>query len=868
MIELTEVYIRYNPYRLTTVMTINGNPLSEDSSLAQAISGKRLQSWIGALPEMLKNERGSREFQIRFHGNALDYDDVKDSFEQARKKGVISNYQTMCEEAVGDSEVYDSILRTYNDLMGDPYFTENLSKSDREGLEGAIKRVQNNVFPIHVIATMSSGKSTLINALLQKKLMPARNEATTAIITEILDDDEKAFSAIVYDINDNEIKTIKQLTYEIMDELNSNTDVSRVSIEGNIPFLEATETRLRLVDTPGPNNARNQNHRETTYRNINSATENMILYVLNYTQLGINDDATLLSYVADEIKKGGKETRDRFIFVLNKIDELKKEDGSVAHAIENTKLYLAKRGIDDPQIFPCSAFAALGLRTFLADIDPYDSEAVEEAVEEYDDDDIRDASKIVIKLNRKEDLHLEQYSTLTPSEQEKIRIRLLNAEERKDRKTEALIHSGICSIESAIRAYVQKYAKAKKIKDFVEPLEQQLIQVEKEAVAKLAALSGGEEALEIQRRSQAICDMIQQGEEARKFKKQIEKIDPVPEIKETAEGLVSSANEQLVKRFKHLGEEIEGRDNALKFLNAFSDDAAEVLSNLSAQLEILVEKELTATGKDLVLAYHAKLEGFDNSVGSKLDFSTSDLVAGVLSRLKNAALDYSPSGEMRSQQEEGIDEIHEDVVETVYEDKIVMKEITETVQDGVEKVQTGTERVVVGTHQEQEGYEDVEVERGGWIFGKIADKLFGKKTKKVPKMVTYEDVEYRPTYEYVPRMVEVVREIPTIEQVARENIHYVVSVAELQRKLVMPISQQLDKEVAELIEVATFCINDLKNQFISSFDEVDAVITQKYKELESFTQQQGELDQRKTECEKMLKFIRGNMQALKDAVDI
>ena len=280
---MTEVYIRYNPYRLTTVMTINGNPLSVDSSLAQAISGKRLQSWIGALPEMLKNERGSREFQIRFHGNALDYDDVKDSFEQARREGVISDYHTMCEEAIGDSDVYESILRTYNDLMGDPYFTESLSKSDREGLEAAIKRVQNNIFSIHVIATMSSGKSTLINALLRNKLMPARNEATTAIITEILDDDQKAFSAIVYDIDDNEIKTIKQLTYEIMDQLNSNTDISRVSIEGNIPFLEATETRLRLVDTPGPNNARNQNHRETTYRNINSATENMILYVLNYT---------------------------------------------------------------------------------------------------------------------------------------------------------------------------------------------------------------------------------------------------------------------------------------------------------------------------------------------------------------------------------------------------------------------------------------------------------------------------------------------------------------------------------------------------------------------------------------------------------
>lgn len=865
MIELTEVYIRYNPYRLTTVMTINGNPLSEDSSIAQAISGKRLQSWIGALPEMLKNERGSREFKITFHGNALDYDDVKDSFEQARKKGTIIDYHTMCEEAVGDSDVYERILSTYNDLMGDPYFTDSLIKSDREGLEGAIKRVQNNIFPIHVIATMSSGKSTLINALLRKKLMPSKNEACTAIITEILDDDGKDFSAIVYDRSDNEIKTITQLTYEIMNELNSNKDISRVSVEGNIPFLEVTETRLRLVDTPGPNNARNDNHRETTYRNINSATENMILYVLNYTQLATNDDKMLLKNIAEEIKKGGKETRDRFIFVLNKMDAVTNDD-SIAHAIDVTKDYLVKCGIDDPQIFPCSAFAALGLRTLLTDIDPYDQDAVDEAVEKFNNDDISDVANLVRKINRKDELHLEQYSTLTPSEQEKLHNRLVKAQEDSDKKTEALIHSGVCSIESAIRAYVQKYAKAKKIKDFVEPLEKQLTQVEKETEGKLAALSGGEEALEIQRRSQAICGMIQQGEEARKFKEQIEKIDPVPEIKKNAEELVSLANVQLIKRFEYLGgEEIEGRDNALKFLNAFSDDAAEVLSNLSAQLEILIEKKLTATGKDLVLAYQTKLDGFDNSVGAKLNFSTSDLVAGVLSRLKNAALDYSPSGKIRSQQEEDIDDIHEDIVETIYEDTIVMKKVTEIIQDGVERIQTGTERVVVGTHQEQDGEKEEEVSRTGFLGG-ILDAILGK--KKVPKMITYEDVEYRPTYDYVPRMIEVVKEIPSIEQVSRENIHYVVSVTELQRKLVMPISQQLDKEVIELIDAATFCINDLKSQFIASFDEVDALITKKYKELESFTRQQGELEQRRAECEEMLRFIRGNMQELKKVVDI
>lgn len=868
MIELTEVYIRYNPYRLTTVMTINGNPLSEDSSIAQAILGKRLQSWIGSLPEMLKNERGSREFQITFHGNALDYDDVKDSFEQARKKGVINDYHTMCEEAIGDSDVYESILRTYNDLMGDPYFTDSLSKSDREGLEGAIKRVQNNIFPIHVIATMSSGKSTLINALLRKKLMPSKNEACTAIITEILDDDGKDFSAIVYDRSDNEIKTIAQLTYEIMNELNSNEDISRVSVEGNIPFLEVTETRLRLVDTPGPNNARNQNHRETTYRNINSATENMILYVLNYTQLATNDDENLLRYVAEEIRKGGKETRDRFIFVLNKMDEVKTEDGdSVPHAIEVTRAYLAKHGIEDPQIFPCSASIALNLRTILSEINPYDLVSVSQLAQQTKDFSLLETSAKVQKLNETPELHLEQYSTLTPSEQEKLRNRLVKAQEDGDKKLEALIHSGVCSIESAIRAYVQKYAKAKKIRDFVEPLEQQLMQAEKETVAKLAALSGGEEAIEIQRRSQAVCDMIQQGEEAKAFKKKIEEIDPVPEIKATAQKLIDDANVQLTKRFKHLGDKIEGRQNALNFINAFSDDAAEVLSSLSAQLEILVEKEITETGTELILAYQEKLEGFDNNVGSNLDFSTSDLVSGVLSRMKISAIDYSSSGSKRTEQENDVDAVHKDEVEEYTVDVIKTKKVKKTIQDGVEKRKTGEERVVVGKHKEQVGTKRVAKPRRGFLSG-LRDKLFGMQYEEVPEYQEFEDVEYRPTYEYVPKMKEIIEEIPTIEQETREKIHYVVPVADLQRKLVTPIRQQLDGDVAELITVATTCIEDLKTQFLNSFDEVDELIKSKYEELESYTQQKDALEQRKVECQSMLTFIQDNLKELFDALNV
>ncbi|MCI9004920.1 MAG: hypothetical protein HFH39_06715 [Lachnospiraceae bacterium] len=102
---------------------------------------------------------------------------------------------------------------------------------------------------------MSSGKSTLINALLGKRLMPSKNEACTATITEILDNDRKQFTAVVYDENGEVLREIPDLTYEVMSELNEDTDVYKIEAEGDIPFLDARSTALMLVDTPGSNNA-------------------------------------------------------------------------------------------------------------------------------------------------------------------------------------------------------------------------------------------------------------------------------------------------------------------------------------------------------------------------------------------------------------------------------------------------------------------------------------------------------------------------------------------------------------------------------------------------------------------------------------
>ena len=862
---MTEVYVKYNPYRLSTTIKINGSLLDDNSSLSRNIANRRLQSWIGELPEMLKKERESRDFDVVFHGNALDYDDVKDSFEQAKRAGVVGECHVRLKEARGDDYVYERLLSTYNDIMEDE---DCLSDADKAGLRKAMEKINDNIFPIHVIATMSSGKSTLINALLGRKLMPSKNEACTAVITEILDDKSGNYSAIVYDRGDDQIKTIDQVTYDLMKDLNDDDNVARVSIRGNIPFVDSSETTLRLVDTPGPNNAHNERHRKTTYKNINSAAENMIIYVLNYTQLGVDDDNNLLNYVAEEIKKGGRETRDRFLFVLNKMDQVKKED-SVDGAVKATMEYLKKHGIEDPQIFPCSALTALGLRTLLKDIDPFNYDEVEEAVEKNNNDDIRDITALVQKIVRRNDLHLESYATLTPSENEKLKARLEEAVAEKDRKGQALVHSGICSIESAVRAYVKKYAKAKKIKDFVDPLENYLRQTKVRTNACIAALSGGKEAEEIHERSVAVRKMIEKGEDAKRFKEEIEAINPIPKIKEEADKLKDKVDIALGKRFREVDEKIEGRTQVLRFVNAFSDDAAEAISNLGANLEVLVQKELKNTGDELINAYRAKLEGFDKSVGASLSFSTSDLVAGVLSRMNDTAMDYE-SGMKRTENESVIDEIHEDEVEEYSVDVVKIKQVTRTIQDGVEKIKKGEERVVVGSHREKVGTRQVQDKRSGFLGG-IAD-FFSPRYREEDVYDTFDDMEYRPTYDYVPKMREIIEDIPTVEQETRTKTHYIVYMSELQGKLITPIKEDIDRNIEDMLEAAQEWIRNLKDQFIETFDDIDEIIKEKYAELEEFSRQKGELDDMLEAKKKIylstLDFIDDNIKEIEGILDV
>ena len=448
---MAQIYVKYNPYRMETKIKVNGNPVCSDSILYKVTKGKRLQEWVGEFPQMLVDEFNSIDFDIEFYGMSLDWDDFEDVFKRAKENGTIKNLKMKFTEGKRDETVSDKIVSVFTDLQEGPVDDFRNPKLIR-----AFANINNLVFPINVIATMSSGKSTLINALLRKKLMPSKNEACTSNITEILDNDIETFTAVVYDEDEIVLQQISDLTYEIMNELNDDKNVHRIAAKGNIPFLDAKSTALMLVDTPGPNNSQNQAHKNTTYRAINSDANNLILYVLNGTQLSTNDDASLLSYVAEQIKRGGKQVRDKFLFVVNKMDNFNPEVEDIEKVILAAKKYLELYGIEEPQIFPCSAYTALNIRTYL---DGIDIDNMTRAEERQLPSAAKDTLPMIDKFIDYESMHLEKYSTLSPTAQRELNFKLSQAEKNGDTKELALIHCGIYSIEAAISAYVRNMQK-------------------------------------------------------------------------------------------------------------------------------------------------------------------------------------------------------------------------------------------------------------------------------------------------------------------------------------------------------------------------------------------------------------------------
>ena len=362
-----EIRIEHNPFTIETKFFTRSSQQGEwqkpaaNSSLMK-YANKRLQLWIENFFEEVDREEFNEygNFNVIFKGVEADYLDVKSAAEKAKEKNINVNLQW--ENVTEVSERLKQIKDLMREAQQHPIFQEKISQS--EEIQANFEAALNRDFDVYVTGTMSCGKSTFINAMLGCELLPNANEATTATITQIMDNDSMSHGEFIgerYSKNGDLVNPKQKITLSNLQEWNKLENTKLIKLEGNVKGVtERKDVRLVISDTPGPNNSQDKSHWETTQGYIEDSQRNpLILYILNATQDTTSDNTLVLSMIADIMKKGGKQSKDRFVFVLNKMDQYDFEkEKSIEKTLEDMRIYLKSNGIEDPLIYPVSALNA------------------------------------------------------------------------------------------------------------------------------------------------------------------------------------------------------------------------------------------------------------------------------------------------------------------------------------------------------------------------------------------------------------------------------------------------------------------------------------------------------------------------------
>ncbi len=213
-------------------------------------------------------------------------------------------------------------------------YCNQYAKEKIEPLEKIKKNLENQEYKIAVVANMSAGKSTFINALFGREVLPAFNHATTDSATYIYSKPDIEKKVIIYfndgkekvEIKENledEIKQYAQKDEECKDKKYHN--VERIELFypfKNLQTSSSEDFSITFIDTPGPNSTGEgykQKHKDQTRSVLNDV--DLALFMFDYGQLDANlsgDEQGLWHTIKE---RHNKDKNFDVYFLLNKIDE-------------------------------------------------------------------------------------------------------------------------------------------------------------------------------------------------------------------------------------------------------------------------------------------------------------------------------------------------------------------------------------------------------------------------------------------------------------------------------------------------------------------------------------------------------------------
>lgn len=313
-------------------------------------------------------------------------------------------------------EVFKNLyLQEFN--LDDKYF---ITKEMLEKFYSTKKFTESKETNIVFTATMSTGKSTLINAIIGKELAPSKATACTSNITNFR---ACPIEGNFYNYSD---KNGVQIFLDL-------TDMKRFIGSSNYCYVNSyfnsilSEKKVNIIDTPGVDYSIDTTHGDITRNELKNLNIDVLVYVMSAQNFGAKGDDEHLKFIRENVKYK------KLILAINMLDTSSFEDDSILDIVSNIKKYLEKLKFKDFIIAPVSGRGGLVLKNYLNNYNSFKG-------------DLEEVEYFKRKFTKRKDLELAKFY---PEINEEFIL-----EKYKDRNLEeylkAYVNTGLASFEQIL----------------------------------------------------------------------------------------------------------------------------------------------------------------------------------------------------------------------------------------------------------------------------------------------------------------------------------------------------------------------------------------------------------------------------------
>lgn len=442
---------------------------------------------------------------------------------------------------------------------------------------------------------------------------------------------------------------------------------------------------------------------------------------------------------------------------------------------------------------------------------------------------------------------------MTPSVRQELDARAKQAEQNGDFKTLALIHSGILSVEAAIKTYVKKYALTKTIKDLVETFES--IIESSEALSSISDRISTDETLArtYAERAREFETRLQNGSFVRNYRDRVDAIVSVEHYHDFIDTKAAGMLTEAAKVFGKIDDDylFKSKSDANEWFMQYLNAVNELLPAFQTDISVMLDEAGKNACEQMIKMYKEALDAIDessvveDSAGEELDYSTFDLIKSELSSLESSI-------------QSEFDETHiSGMLDSMGDVRVVIMQ---------EQVETG-EKIIqeeVGTHEVVVGYKEVAVgtrkvrnpERHGigvlavWKPWKIEETVY----------------ERRPVTEMQPiYRTKIVPEFTMIEKRIEE---YHLSKDAFMIEVSNAVKHSLDGQIQKIIGIAESGLIGIKTQLLDRFDSLNTMIVDLQKKMLEFQSKNAEMQKIIASNKELLTWLNDIRKEINDTLSL